>query len=84
MEPLDTDMRYTINEPGPATPGSRLSILLIFPAIGLILVLVFIGAAVFQWDLSGLINALVGLMLLLFVALVGVLFWALAPGATNQ
>ena len=84
MEPLDTDMQYISNEPRPATPGSRLNVLFIFPIIGLILVLVFIGAGIFQWDISNLVDSLVGLMLLLFAALIVALFWALAPKTSNQ
>lgn len=84
MEPLDTDMQYSTREPRPATPGSRVNLLFIFPAIGLILVLVFISAAIFQFDLSDVVDTLVGLMLLLFAVLIAALFWALAPRASNQ
>ena len=90
MEPLDTDMQYSTREPRPATPGSRLNLLFIFPAIGLILVLIFAADAfIFQpigqpFDLSGVVDTLVGLMLLLFAVLIAALFWALAPRASNQ
>jgi len=84
MEPLDTDTQYPIYEPRPSTPGSRLNLLFIFPAIGLLLVLIFIAAAIFQWNLSDVVDSLVGLMLLLFAVLIWVLFWALAPRAGNQ
>ena len=84
MDPLDTDMPYPTYQPHPSTPGSRVNLLFIFPAIGLLLMLVFIAAAIFQFDLSGIVDTLVGLMLLLFAALIAVLFWALAPRASNQ
>ena len=84
MEPLDTDTEYATYQPRPATPGSRLNWLFIFPAIGLFLVLVFIAAAIFQFDLSGIVDTLVGFMLLLFAVLIAALFWALAPRASNQ
>ena len=77
MEPLDTDLEYVINEPRPSTPGSRVNSLLIFPILGALLILVFIFAAIFQWNLSDLIDSLVGL--LLFFAFIGMLFWALYP-----
>ncbi len=76
MEPLDTDLQYATNEP---QTGSRFNVMFILPVIGLILVLVFISAAIFQFDLSDLVDSLVGLMLLLFVAMIALLFWALAP-----
>ena len=79
MEPLDTDLEYTINEPRPSTPGSRVSALLIFPMLGALLIVIFICAAIFQWNLSDLIDSLVGLLLLLFFAFIAMLFWALAP-----
>lgn len=84
MEPLDTDLDYTARRPRPATPGSRMNMLLIFPILGFLLILVFIGSAIFQWDISELIDSLVGLLLLLFFAFVGMLFWALSPSANRS
>jgi hypothetical protein len=81
MEQLDSDLEYSINESRPATPGSRVSALLIFPVLGALLILVFIFAAIFQWSLSDLIDSLVGLLLLLFFAFIAMLFWAFAPRA---
>ncbi|HEV2579255.1 MAG TPA: hypothetical protein VGT44_00265 [Ktedonobacteraceae bacterium] len=83
MEPLDSDLEYIARGPRSATPGSRLNFLLIFPILGFLLILTFIGAAIFQWDISDLIDSLVGLLLLLFVAFIGMMFWALAP-RTNE
>ncbi len=84
MEPLDTDTEYATYQPRPATPGSRLNWMFIFPAIGLLLVLIFIAAAIFQINLSGIVDTLVGFMLLLFALLIAALFWALAPRESNQ
>ena len=79
MEPLDTDLDYVQRGQRPAQPGSRFNVMLIIPILVLLLVLVFIGAAVFQWDLSGLIDSLIGLFMILFFVIVGLLFWAGAP-----
>jgi hypothetical protein len=79
MEPLDTELDYSRNEPRPARPGSRYSLLLFLPTAGLLLVLTFIGAAIFQWNLSDLVDTLIGLFLLLFVVTIALLFWAGAP-----
>ncbi len=76
MEPLDTDLAYTRSEPRRAAPGSRFNALLIVPIAGLLLVLVFIGAAIFQWDLSGVVDSIIGLFLVLFVVSIALLFWA--------
>jgi hypothetical protein len=78
MEPIDTDMDYTA-APGAPTPGSRLNALLIFPILGFLLLLIFAAAAIFQFNLSDLIDSLMGLMMLLFILLIAMLFWALAP-----
>jgi hypothetical protein len=79
MEPLDTDLEHVQSGPRPARPGSRYNVMLIIPILGFLLVLIFIGAAVFQWDLSQLIDSLIGLFLVLLVVIIALLFWAGAP-----
>jgi hypothetical protein len=79
MEPLDTDLQYVRNAHKPSTPASRLSILYIFPLLGILLLLLFIGAAVFHWDLSVFVDNLVVLMVVLFFVFIAILFWALNP-----
>ncbi|MGZ3617135.1 MAG: hypothetical protein ACXWPS_07000 [Ktedonobacteraceae bacterium] len=79
MEPLDTDLEYVRSGQRPAKPGSRYNVMLIIPILGFLLVLVLIGAAVFQWDLSQLIDSLIGLFMVLFFVIIGLLFWAGAP-----
>lgn len=81
MEPLDTDLEYVRSGPRPARPGSRYTVMLIVPTLGFLLVLIFIGAAVFQWDLSQLIDSLIGLFLAMLVVIIALLFWAGAPGS---
>lgn len=87
MEPLDTDTVYTGRAPRrerrPSKPGSRLNVMLILPIIGLLIMLLFIAAAVFQFDLSGTVDGLVGLLLLLFIVTIVLLFWGLAPRSNN-
>ncbi len=83
MEPLDTDLEYVRSGPRPARPGSRYNVMLIVPILGLLLVLIFIGAAVFQWDLSQLIDSMIGLFLVLFVIIIAMLFWAGASGSNE-
>ncbi len=83
MEPLDTDLEYTPRAPRQSTPASRLGVMFIFPLLGFLLILIFIGSAVFQWNLSDLVDGLVTLLLVLFIAFIATIFWALAP-RTNQ
>ena len=83
MEPLDTDTVYTGRQPRQAKPGSRLNVMLILPIIGFLILLLFIAAAVFQFDLSGIVDSLVGLLLLLFIVTIVLLFWGLAPRSNN-
>ncbi len=79
MEPLDTDLEYVSSGSRPARPGSRYNVMLIIPTLGFLLVLILIGAAVFQWDLSQLIDSLIGLFIVLFFVIIAMLFWAGAP-----
>src|SRR5437660_10104067 len=84
MEPIETDMDYMLRVPRPRTPGSRMNALLILPILGFILILVFISAAIFQLDLSDLIDSLMGLVTLFFLVMIAMLFWALAPRADKS
>ena len=84
MEPLDTYLEYVRSGPRPARPGSRFNVMLIIPILGLLLVLTLIGAADFQWDLSQLIDSLIGLFLILFFVIIAMLFWAGAPKTRDE
>ena len=84
MEPLDTDLEYVRSGPRPARPGSRYNVMLIIPIMGFLLVLILIGAAVFQWNLSELIDSFIGLFLLLFFVIIALLFWAGAPRSGDE
>lgn len=79
MEPLDTDIEYLSHAPRPSTPAQRLSVLYIFPLLGVLLLLLFAGAAIFQWDLSVFVDNLVVLMVIMFFAFLGIAFWASSP-----
>ena len=80
MEPIDDDMDY-MAQPRSAQPGSRFNTLFIFPILGVLILLFFIAAGVFQFDISGIISSLIGLMLVFFFLLIVALFWAFAPRA---
>ena len=84
MEPLDTDMDYTIREPRPMRPETRMNVLFILPIIGGIIMLTFISAALFQLDLSGMVDTLMGLMIVFFIIFIALLFWGMAPRARNS
>ena len=84
MEQLDTDIEYMSNAPRPSTPAQRLSILYIFPILGVLLVLFFAAAFAFQWNISVLVDNLVVLMVVLFFVFTGIVFWALAPRQKNE
>jgi hypothetical protein len=84
MQQLDSDIEYVSNAPRPSTPAERLSILYIFPILGVLLILFFIGAAAFQWNISVLVDNLVVLMVVLFFVFTAIVFWALAPRSHNN
>lgn len=81
MEQLDSDIEYVSNAPRPSTPAERLSILYIFPILGVLLVLFFTAAFILQWNISVLVDNLVVLMVVLFFIFTGIVFWGLAPHA---
>jgi uncharacterized membrane protein YhaH (DUF805 family) len=81
MEPLDTDMDY---QRRPASRRSRLGMLFLFPVIGILIVVGFALAGIFQIDISGTVNWLMVFMILLFALLVIFLFWGMAPGARKS
>ena len=83
MEPIESDLDY-MAQARPASPGSRFNVLLIFPILGLLMLVVLISAVIFQFNLSGLVDSLIGFMLLLFAALVVGLFWAMAPKSNHS
>jgi len=83
MEPLDTDLEYIRTEPRPADPTRRFNAMLFLPLLGGLLAIIFISAAIFEFDLSGLVDGLIALMMVLFVVMVGMLFWAFAPRANK-
>lgn len=83
MEPLDTDVDYPTYQPRPISSHTRFNWLLVFPIIGLLLIVLFILAAIFQFDLSVVVNTLVGFMILFFVLIVVGLFWAFAARANT-
>ncbi len=79
MEPLDTDIDYMVHAPGAANPDSRFNVILALPVLGILLLLVFATAAIFQLNLSDFIDLLMGLLLVVFFVLIALLFWAMAP-----
>lgn len=81
MEPLDSDIEYMSNAPRPSTPASRLSILYVFPILGILLALLFVGAFIFQWNLSVLVDNLMVLLVVVFFVFTGIVFWAVSPRA---
>ena len=86
MEPLDSDMDYVVRERKPsrfATRNARFNWLLVVPGLGLLWILYLTGAALFQWDTSDVVGPVMVLMILGFLLMAGLLFWALAPKA-NQ
>lgn len=79
MEQLDTDIEYMSSAPRPSTPAERLSILYIFPVLGVLLVLFFLVACILQWNISVLVDNLIALMVILFFVFTAIVFWGLAP-----
>jgi hypothetical protein len=84
MEPLDSDLDYMVRPSRPAGSASRTKALLILPILGTILVVIFVAAAIFQLNLSDLVDSLMGLLMLFFILTIVMLFWALSPRADHS
>ena len=76
MEPLDSDLEYVIY---PSNPKSRFNWLYLLPALGAVWLLYLIGAATFQWPVSGVVDTVMGLFIVLFIVMAALLLWAMAP-----
>lgn len=76
MEPIDTDQEFVVYR---SNPKNRFNWLYIIPTLGVLWLLFLFASAAFQWSISSLISPVMGLMLLVFLATVCLLFWALAP-----
>ena len=84
MEPLDTDFEVVARESASRrrrslSANARYNILLIFPVLGVLWLLYLIGAAAFQWPVTGVVNGVMTLMIFLFILAALGLFWASAP-----
>ena len=84
MEPLDTDFEVVARESASRrrrslSANARYNILLIFPALGVLWLLYLVGAAAFQWPVTGVVNGVMTLMIFLFILAALGLFWASAP-----
>ena len=79
MEPLDTDLEYVVQKTREAHPEKRFNWLYILPILGVLWVLFLTLAAVFQFDISTIVDPIMGIMIAVFIVFVGALFWALAP-----
>jgi uncharacterized membrane protein len=89
MEPLDTDFEAIARESTrrrrkPISANTRFNILLIFPILGLIWLLYLVGAAVFQWSVTAVVDPIMTLMIFLFLAVAACIFWAMAPRSEQR
>jgi hypothetical protein len=81
MEPLDTEFEYAKRE---ANPRSRFNWLYMFPALGVVWLLYLLSAAIFQFPVTGVVDTVMVLMLVMFFVLAGLLFWAMAPASNRS
>ncbi len=84
MEPIDTDFDYVASRSRQANPRARFNWLYILPTLGMLWVAYLILAVIFQWPLSGQVDPIMAIMMLLFVVMVGLLFWVFAPKSNHE
>jgi hypothetical protein len=79
MEPIDTDFEYTASQPRELNLRSRFNWLYIIPILGVLWVVYLTLAVIFQWPVTGIVDPVMTLMIVVFFAFVALLFWAMAP-----
>jgi hypothetical protein len=79
MEPLDTDLEYVVQKNREENPEKRFNWLYILPILG-VAWLVFLTLSVWgQFDISKVVDPVMGIMIAVFLIFAAGLFWAYAP-----
>jgi hypothetical protein len=78
MEPIDSDLEYIVNE-REVDPHKRFNWLYLFPALGALWLLYLVVSVIFQLPVTGVVDPVMSLMIVIFFLLAGGMFWALAP-----
>lgn len=81
MEQIDSDLDYVVQqrEAQRANPDGRFNWLLVVPTLGMLWLLYLLLAAIFQWPVTGVVDPIMSIMILVFFGTVALLFWAYAP-----
>ncbi len=86
MKPLSSDFEYVEQglQPQEKNPRTRFNWLYLIPTLGVLWLLYLLGAAIFQWPVSGIVSPVMSFMILFFFVIVGLLFWAYAPKENRE
>jgi len=84
MEPIDTDFDYIAQQSRKTDLRARFNWLYILPILGVLWVVYLILAVIFEWPLSGQVDTIMVLIVLLSLVIVGLLFWAMAPKTNRE
>ena len=84
MEPIDTDFDYVAQQSRKTDLRARFNWLYILPILGVLWVVYLILAVIFEWPLTGQVDTIMLLIVLLFLVIVGLLFWAMAPKSNRE
>ncbi len=84
MEPIDTDFDYVAQQSRKTDLRARFNWLYILPTLGVLWVVFLTLAVIFQWPLAGDVDTIMVLIVLLFVVIVALLFWAMAPKSNRE
>jgi hypothetical protein len=84
MEPIDTDFDYVAQQSRKTDLRARFNWLYILPILGVLWVVYLILAVIFEWPLAGQVDTIMVLIVLLFLVIVGLLFWAMAPKSNRE
>ena len=81
MEQIDTDFEYVASKSRETDTRKRFNWMYIIPILGLLWLLYLTLAVIFEWPVTGVVDPVMTIMIVIFFVFVGLLFWALAPRA---
>lgn len=84
MEPIDTDFDYVAQQSRKTDLRARFNWLYILPILGVLWVVYLTLAVIFEWPLAGQVDTIMVLIVLLFLVIIGILFWAVAPKSNRE
>lgn len=79
MEQIDPELEYDASQSGEVNPDKRFNWLYILPILGVLWLVLLTMSATFQFPITGIVDPILGFMIVVFFVFIIGLFWAYAP-----